>query len=119
MADPTAVATATVSAAFLTIAGVSTGIPLDLLPPAFLGALWSLRAHPPASLWWRVAQVFGGALCGAWTAPLAAHYLHVIAPGAEAVPQVARYPIAIALGFGGLRLLAAFTDRLAAVEKTP
>lgn len=117
MADPTILTTATASAAVLTVAGVSTGIPLDLVVPAFLGALWSLRYHPPAGLAVRVCQVVTGALFAAWLTPVVAHSMGALIPGVTAGPDLVRFPAAFAIGFGGLRVLAARTARAVEVKE--
>lgn len=117
MPEPALTATAITSAAVLTVAGVSTGIPLDLIAPAFLGALWSLRVRPPAGLLTRVGQVVIGALFGAWTAPVVAHSVGGLLPGVSAGPELVRFPAALAIGYAGLRMLAARTEAGARKDK--
>lgn len=87
------------------LAGVATGLQADLVFPAFVGAIWSLKAlEPGGGVVWRVVQVVVGTLIGAWATPVAAQAVTGMLPAALAGMEALRYPLAWAIGWGGLRL---------------
>jgi len=87
------------------IAGVATGLPADLIFPAFVGALWSLRGMDEAGPWGCVLQVIAGTLLAAWMAAPVTLLAGDILPQVNKVPdEMLRYPIAFGLGWGGLSI---------------
>lgn len=101
MSEPTSTTAAAV-AGIITVGGVATGLPADMLLPGFVGALWALRSVEEGRLVWRVLQVVVGTLGAAWSAPvLATTAANLI--GAEV--HLVKFPLALALGWGGLRYL--------------
>ncbi len=104
MTEPTA--TAAAAGAGIMVAGLATGLPADLILPAFVGALASLRAMEEGGPWARVLQVFAGTLIAAWTAAPVSLLAGDILPAASRVPiEMLRYPVAFLLGWGGLRFV--------------
>lgn len=108
MSEPTSTTAAAVGGV-ITVAGVATGLPADMLLPGFVGALWALRSVDEGHVGWRVVQVVVGTLGAAWCAPvLAAMAANTV--GAEV--QLVRFPLALVLGWGGLRYLLPRAQRL-------
>ena len=110
MPDPT-LTVSIPAAGVISIMGVATGLPADIVFPAFVGALWALRSAHKGGPWWRGLQVVAGTLFAAWITPLiiilAPELLTLIFPGilpiSEKVPpDVLKYPVALALGWVGL-----------------
>ncbi len=90
----------------LTVAGISTGIPVDVLLPAFMGALYSLKNMEEGGFGARLTQVIGGTLFAAWSAPYAASAIAYFLPAVQHVdPAGVRFPAAALLGWGGLTLV--------------
>ena len=59
---------------------------------------------PGGGVVWRVVQVVVGTLIGAWATPVAAQAVTGMLPAALAGMEALRYPLAWAIGWGGLRL---------------
>lgn len=55
-----------VTADGLVVAGVQSGLRIDLMPPAFVFALWSLRRSPEAGRLDKFLRVLAGTCFGAW-----------------------------------------------------
>lgn len=103
MATPDPSASAPAISALISVAGIATGLPADLVMPGFAGALWALRQAPQGGLTWRVIQVLVGTLVGAWFTPAALYLASSIAPESAHIPhEVLRYPLAFVLGWRGL-----------------
>lgn len=120
MSEPTAVAAAATATAPATagagivVAGIATGLPADLLLPCFVGALWSLRGAGEGGPWARVVQVFFGTLMAAWFAEPAAAMVAGAVSGVAAIDSsLMRFPMAFALGWGGLSIVLGGLARLA------
>lgn len=104
MTEPTA--TAAAAGAGIMVAGLATGLPSDLILPAFVGALASLRAMEEGGPWARVLQVVAGTLAAAWAAQPVTLLAGDVAPWIDRIPdEMMRYPIAFCLGWGGLSLV--------------
>ena len=107
MAEPTTHATA--AAAFgsaITVAGVATGIPPDLVLPSAAGAMYALLRTDEGRHWARVVQVIVGTLFATWCAIPLSLVVADMVPVLNKVPSdVLRYPLALVLGWGGLRAL--------------
>jgi len=101
MTEPT-LTTAAAVGGVITVAGVATGLPADMLLPAFVGSLWALRHADEGAIGWRVVQVVVGTLAAAWCAPVLAGVASTTT-GAEV--HVVKFPLALVLGWGGLRFL--------------
>lgn len=87
------------------VAGIATGLPADLIFPSFVGALWALKTAEQGGPWARVLQVVAGTLFAAWSAaPASLGAAGVIPQVAQIDPGMLRYPLAFAIGWGGLRL---------------
>jgi hypothetical protein len=105
--------TSAVVATTITIAGVATGIPGDLILPAFCGALWALRTLPEGGIVSRVSHVAAGTLFAAWSTPALSLMAASVVPAAAGIdPSVLRLPIAALVGWGGIRLLLPRVERL-------
>lgn len=105
MADPTA-PTIALAATGITVFGVATGLPPDLILPSFCGALWALRSCGQASMLTRISQVFAGTMFATWMTPVAALLVGKFLPEAAGVsPAALRFPVAVLLGWGGLSLV--------------
>lgn len=103
MTEPTSTAIAT--AGGIMVAGVATGLPADLIFPGFVGAVWALRDVAEGGHWARVAQVVVGTLLAAWAAAPLALFAASVVPGAASIPaEMLRYPLAFAVGWGGLSI---------------
>lgn len=103
MAEPTSSAVALGSAATVTLFGIATGLPADLIAPAFVGALWSLRMYQEVGVMSRVSQVAVGTLAGAWAAIPLSTVIGGFLPAAAGVAAPAvKYIVAFGAGFGGL-----------------
>ena len=86
----------------ITVWGLVTGLPADLIFPAFIGALWALRTTDESRVFWRVIQVVGGTLVAAWATPAFAGLVPVdLGLSSDTI----RYPIAVACGWSGLGLI--------------
>lgn len=91
------------------VAGIATGLPADLILPSFVGALWALKTAEQGGPWARVLQVVAGTLFAAWSAhpaSLAAASIttaSMLPDGARIDPALLRYPLAFAIGWGGLK----------------
>lgn len=69
MPEPTSTTSAAaVAGGLITVAGIATGLPADLILPSFVGALWALRQAPEGGAWSRVLQVLAGTLLACWSA---------------------------------------------------
>ncbi|TMW77979.1 hypothetical protein FG147_02475 [Thauera sp. UPWRP] len=101
MSEPTST-TAAALGGVITVAGVATGLPADMLLPGFVGALWAIRTADEGAVGWRVVQVVVGTLAAAWCAPVLAG-MAANTMGAET--HVVKFPLALVLGWGGLRFL--------------
>jgi len=99
--------TITATGAALTVAGLATGLPPELIIPAFIGALWSIRAARQTSVISRLWQVTTGTLFGAWSAKSAVAFATGMWPAVSAAADL-KYPAAFAVGFFGLKLLDAW-----------
>lgn len=106
MTEPTsAVTAAAVSGSVITIVGLSTGLPAEMIMPAFAGALWALLSVPEGRPVVRVGQVFVGTLLAAWSAhPLAAIAVGMLPAAVTLPPDALRYPVAFCIGWGGLSI---------------
>lgn len=112
MSEPTSITAAGLAGGIM-LAGVATGLQAELVLPAFVGAIWSLKAMQSGGVAWRVLQVVVGTLGATWSAPLAAQFAAQMVPDAMNVtPEMLRYPVALAVGWGGLRLLLPRLERL-------
>lgn len=114
---------ATVTAAGLTILGVTTGLHPPILLAGLFGGLIALSYHPPSGVLARVCFMAGSSLIAGYVAPAAA----AIAASAAAslIPwwprditrDVMQYPTAFLIGFLGLRwLLPALARRAQKLE---
>lgn len=115
--DPaaTSAATSTASTAAsagssIMVAGLATGLPAELIFPAFVGALWALRSAGQGGHLARVAQVIIGTLFAAWTATpvtlVAASITASITPEVSGISvDHISYPVAFCLGWGGLNIV--------------
>ena len=106
MADLTTPAAAAAFGSAITVAGVATGIPPDLVLPGAAGAMYAVLRTDEGRAWGRVVQVVVGTLFATWCAlPLSIVAADVM-PILGKVPQdMLRYPLALVLGWGGLRAL--------------
>lgn len=92
------------------VAGITTGLPADLIFPSFVGALWALKTAEQAAPWARVLQVIAGTLLAAWSAApasIAAASIAaatVVPDGTHIESSLLRYPIAFVIGWCGLKL---------------
>lgn len=97
----------------LIVGGVATGLPAELLGPAFAGALAGVIYRPgdlsgnprsDAAVILRMCiQVVLGTLISAWSSIPLAHVIGGFIPAAAGMaPDMAKWPIAICNGFGGL-----------------
>lgn len=107
MAETTTTAVASTA---ITMAGLATGLPPELILPAFSGALWSIRGARKGGVLGRVWQVATGTLFGAWASQSAAAFVTGIWPALQTASGI-KYPTAFAVGFMGLRLLEAWGAR--------
>lgn len=90
----------------IVFAGIATGLPADLIFPSFVGALWALRSVDEGGNWSRVLQVVAGTLFAAWSAvPAALAAASVVPHAAQIDPALLRYPVAFAIGWGGLSIV--------------
>lgn len=107
MLEPTTTTGATaVAGGLITVAGIATGLPADLILPSFVGALWALRTAPEGGAWSRVLQVLAGTLLACWSAtPLSLVAGQVMPEAADVPAQMLRYPLAFVVGWGGLSIL--------------
>lgn len=107
MPEPTSTTTAAaVAGGLITVAGIATGLPADLILPSFVGALWALRQAPEGGAWSRVLQVLTGTLLACWSATPLSLVAGQVMPEAASVPsQMLRYPLAFVMGWGGLSIL--------------
>jgi len=104
--EPASTTTAAAAAGSIMIAGLATGLPAELIFPAFVGSLWALRTADQGGPWARAVQVLIGTLFAAWTAMPLALFAATLAPESAGVsPELLRYPVAFALGWGGLSIL--------------
>lgn len=104
MTEP--IATPAAAGAGIMVAGLATGLPADLILPAFVGALVSLRAIEEGGPWARVMQVVASTLAAAWAAQPVTMLAGDVAPWIDRIPdEMMRYPIAFSLGWGGLSLV--------------
>lgn len=101
MSEPTTTTAAAIGGV-ITVAGVATGLPADMLLPAFVGSLWALRHADEGTMLWRTLQVVVGTLAAAWCAPVLAG---VASSTTGAEVHVVKFPLALVLGWGGLRFL--------------
>lgn len=113
MPEPTTTTgAAAVAGGLITVAGIATGLPADLILPSFVGALWALRCAPEGGAWSRVLQVLAGTLLAAWTAAPLSLVAGKIAPQAADIPtDMLRYPVAFVIGWSGLTLLLRRVER--------
>lgn len=95
------------------VAGIATGLPADLIFPSFVGALWALKTAEQGGPWARVLQVITGTLFAAWSAHPASLAASTVVPQAAQIdPSLLRYPLAFAIGWGGLKLGLGRVERL-------
>ena len=113
MPEPTTTTSAAAYAGgLITIAGITTGLPADLILPGFVGALWALRTAPEGGACGRVLQVLIGTLLAAWTAAPLSLIAGQIAPQAADIPaDMLRYPVAFAIGWSGLTIVLRHVER--------
>lgn len=106
MAELTTPAAAAAFGSAITVAGVATGIPPDLVLPSAAGAMYAVLRTDEGRAWGRVVQVVVGTLFATWCAlPLSIVAADVM-PLLSKIPQdMLRYPLALVLGWGGLRAL--------------
>ncbi len=98
--DPAAIASGS-----LVLFDVQTGLHPELLTPAVIGALGSLRYSPDADPLRKFGQVILSTALGAWGAYPVALMLVAFLPEAAGVPvMVSRYIVAFAVGYAGLAL---------------
>lgn len=116
MSEPTSITAAGVAGGIM-LAGVATGLQAELVLPAFVGAIWSLKVLQSGGVAWRVLQVVVGTLIATWSAPLAAHLAVQAVPDAMGVtPDMLRFPMAWVVGWGGLRFVLPRLESLAKKE---
>lgn len=109
MSEPTSViATAGVaSVPIITIAGLNTGLPVDMILPSFVGAVWALVSVQEGRFVVRVTQVFFGTLLAAWSAqPIAGIAagiaVRMLPSGVSISSDALSWPVAFGIGYGGL-----------------
>lgn len=113
MTEPASTTTAAATAGSIMIAGLATGLPADLIFPGFVGALWALRSAEQGGPWWRVLQVVAGTLLAAWTAvPVSLAAASIAPQTAQINPDLLRYPVAFAMGWGGLSIVLARVGKI-------
>lgn len=106
MTEPATTTSVAATAGGIMIAGLATGLPAELIFPAFVGALWSLRSASEGSAIARVTQVLIGTLAAAWMAmPVTLAAASFVPEAASISADILRYPVAFALGWGGLSIL--------------
>ena len=97
---------AALSQGSLMLWGVHTGLHLDLMVPAIIGALGSLRYSESTNVWRKYIEVLVSAALGAWSAYPAALLMLAVTPEAATVPvMLSRYLVALGVGYAGLALL--------------
>lgn len=112
MSEPTSITAGSLAGGIM-VAGVATGLQAELVLPAFVGALWSLKALDPGSVGWRVVQVVVGTLAATWSTPLAAQFAAQTMPVTAGITsEMLRYPVALALGWGVLRFVLPKLEKL-------
>lgn len=106
MTEPATTATAhAIAGTGIVVAGIATGLPADLIFPSFVGALWALRTAEQGGPWARVLQVIVGTLLAAWSAvPVSMAAASVVPAAAQINTDLLRYPVAFAVGWGGLSI---------------
>lgn len=113
MSEPTTLSAAATAGLLITVAGIPTGLPSDLVFPGFIGALWALRAIEAGGVLARIGRVLAGTLLAAWSAhPLAIIAAGVLPVSVSVAPETLRYPVAFAVGWGGLSIGLHWVGRL-------
>lgn len=106
MTEPTSMTAAAAAGGVITVAGLATGVPPDLILPSFCGALWALRAVEQGGIVARGLQVVAGTLLAAWCAPALSQMAAALVPAAAGVdPALLRFPVAALVGWGGISIL--------------
>ena len=114
------------SAAGLTLFGVTTGLPPNILLAGLFGGMIAMSYHPPSGIVARVLFMLGSSLIAGYIAPAAA----AIAASAAAsliswwprdiTVQVMQFPVAFLIGYLGLRwLMPAIARRAQKLEGEP
>lgn len=113
MTEPASTTSIAATAGGIMIAGLATGLPADLIFPGFVGALWALRTAEQGGPIARMVQVVVGTLLAAWTAVPVSLAAASIAPAAAQInPELLRYPVAFAMGWGGLSIVLARVGKI-------
>lgn len=95
-----------VSATIITIAGIATGLPNDLIFPGFAGSLWAIKSAQETSIFWRIVQLVIGTLLAAWVTHPFLYLVNQVFPVLSVVPpDILKYPVAMVAGWGGLTKL--------------
>lgn len=109
--EPTTSTTAAITAAGLTIFGVSTGLHPNILLAGLFGGLIAMSYHPPSGVLSRVLFMAGSALIAGYVAPTAASIAASAATNLitwwprDVTREAMQYPVAFLIGFLGLRWL--------------
>lgn len=104
MTEPASTAIAA-GASGVMVFGIATGLPADLIFPAFVGALWALRSVEEGGPWARALQVFVGTYLAAVSTQPVTLWAADIIPGVKQIPaEMMRYPVAWLIGWGGLSI---------------
>ena len=124
--EPTTSIPAALTAAGLTVFGVTTGLHPNILLAGLFGGLIAMSYHPPSGVLARVLFMAGSSLIAGYVAPAAT----AIAASAAAsliswwprdiTYQVMQFPVAFLIGFLGLRwLMPAIARRANKMEGEP
>lgn len=106
MPGPTTHAGAAAFGSVITVAGVATGVPPDLILPSAAGAMYALLHTKEGRPWGRVVLVVVGTLFATWCAiPLTLVAADMVPLLGKIPGDVLRYPLAFLIGWGGLRAL--------------
>ena len=118
MSEPTTLSAAATAGLLITVAGIPTGLPSDLVFPGFVGALWALRAIETGGVFARVGQVLAGTLLAAWSAHPVAQIAGGMLPASLSIATDSlRYPAAFCVGWGGLTIGLRWIGRLLGDQK--
>ena len=124
MPDPITQVTAGMSpavpaaATLITVAGIATGLPSDLIFPGFAGSLWAIKSAQETSIFWRIVQLVVGTLLAAWITHPFLFLVNQLIPVLNPVPpEVLKYPVAFLSGWWGLtRALGWFGERAGVIK---
>lgn len=114
MADLTTAAASTVTAAGVTVLGVSTGLDPAVLIAGFAGGLWAQSYNPPAHWLQRLAATALAAILAGYFTPAAAVMLAASDTIKGALPGHAlQLPVAVLVGLLAQRVLGPAIMRIA------